>query len=516
MFLYENKKENTQATSDNNGSMLIGAIALVIAATFQKIWMRWIYFYHHNFEYIWFFVVVALLGLVVWRLFKLKNIHQRLIEKISKIVSLNALARKCGGVFVGHAEHMPLLLPNQLRLEHVQIIGATGRGKTKSVIIPWIEQDFLSNKKIILIDGKGDLGLKDDLIKRLGETEKIIHFNMNDSQRASSTNPLKYGSPQQITDRIFNSFNFEDEYYKGVQYDTCLKITRALVEVDNEVTFKNIYRCLCDDDFLGEVIKHIKSETLKRDLTNYLAKPKKDRDQNHMGLMTQIGPFADGELSHLVSGKIDDVPFMSIADLLLAKTDYQLIIVSLPTLSYQEMGKALGKMLLQELAWAIGERQKGGKDDFVSVFLDEFSSFAYAEFVQVLNKARSAGVAIHLSHQSMGDLWSISKEFGDIVNTNTNVKILLGLNDPTAADYFASHIGTRRTEKITERAKENGLFSKNLEKIGEGSVREVEEYIIHPNTLKSLSPGEGVLFTRTPEGMLATQVEFRKLQNGDV
>lgn len=502
MFSYDNKKENNPKNEGPPAGVLL---LLPVCAVAPKIWAWFLDFHMRYFEFIYFVPVIGLLVFVVFRLRKFRKTHKRLIDKVSKIKSL--MKDRAEGVFVGTADGVPVFLPDHLRLEHVQIVGATGRGKTKSVILPWLIKDFKAGKRIVLIDGKGDLSLQDDIRAMIGEGE-VVHFNMDDVLTPSTTNPLRSGTPQQIVDRIFSSFDFEDEFYRGLQYDVCLKIVRLLKEVDGEVTFRSLRGCLTDDDFLSEKTKSIQNETLAKEIVRMLSQPKKEREKNMMGLITQIGPFADGELSELVNGRVDGKAFMSVSELLLEKPEYRMILVSLPTLSYQSAGKALGKMLLQELAWAVGERQQGAEKNFTSVFLDEFSSFAYPEFVQILNKARSAGVAIHLSHQSMGDLWSVSKEFGDIVNTNTNVKILLGLNDPVAADYFASHIGTQTTEKLTERAEDKGMWGRRLEKSGELSIREVEEYIIHPNDLKSLSPGEGVILVRTPEGPLACEITF--------
>ncbi len=508
--MYKNKNDEVKQTTGNDGALAFMAVAIVLCAAAPKIWTWFLHFHMRHFEFIYAIPIVGVLVFLVFRLKKIRKTHERLIEKVSKIKSL--MADWTGGVFVGRADGVPVLLPDRLRLEHVQIVGATGRGKTKSVILPWLVEDFKKDKKIILIDGKGELALAKDIRAIIGEEwDRVVHFNMDDVLTPSTTNPLKSGTPQQITDRIFSSFDFEDEFYRGLQYDVCLKIVRLLKEVDGDVTFRALRQCFTDDEFLSEKAKSTTNEVLKREFERLLFQSKREREQNMMGLITQIGPFADGELSELVNGRIEDKAFMSISEMLLEKPNYRMILISLPTLSYQAAGRALGKMLLQELAWAVGERQQRGSQDFTSVFLDEFSSFAYPEFVQILNKARSAGVAIHLSHQSMGDLWSVSREFGDIVNTNTNVKILLGLNDPVAADYFASHIGTRTTEKLTERAEDKGMWSRNLEKSGELSIREVEEYIIHPNDLKSLSPGEGVILVRTPEGPLATEITFPRV-----
>lgn len=505
MFFNDSKNENSKKSDGPPAGVLL---LLPFCALAPKIWAWFLDFHMRYFEFFYAIPVIGILVFVIFRLRKIRKTHRRLIDKVSKIKSL--MADWAGGVFVGRADGVPVCLPDRLRLEHVQIVGATGRGKTKSVILPWLVKDFEAGKRVILIDGKGELALANDIRAKIGE-EGVVHFNMDDVLTPSTTNPLKSGTPQQITDRIFSSFDFEDEFYRGLQYDVCLRIVRLLKEVDCEVTFRALRQCLTDDDFLSEKAKLTKNEVLGNEIARLLAMPKKEREQNTMGLITQIGPFADGELSELVNGRIQGKAFMSISELLLEKPDYRMILVSLPTLSYQSAGAALGKMLLQELAWAVGERQQGGSQDFTSVFLDEFSSFAYPEFVQILNKARSAGVAIHLSHQSMGDLWSVSKEFGDIVNTNTNVKVLLGLNDPVAADYFASHIGTRTTEKLTERAEDKGMWGRDLKKSGELSIREVEEYIIHPNDLKSLSPSEGVILVRTPEGPLATEITFPRV-----
>ena len=51
-----------------------------------------------------------------------------------------------------------------------------------------------------------------------------------------------------------------------------------------------------------------------------------------------------------------------------------------------------------------GSGANGKSFPFTPVYLDEFSSFVYPGFEQILNKARSANVAMHICHQSVGDL----------------------------------------------------------------------------------------------------------------
>jgi len=59
-------------------------------------------------------------------------------------------------IYVGRAAlGQALAIPNEIRCGHVQVVGATGRGKTESVIVPWMLQDTIQERGSILIDGKG-------------------------------------------------------------------------------------------------------------------------------------------------------------------------------------------------------------------------------------------------------------------------------------------------------------------------------------------------------------------------
>jgi type IV secretory pathway TraG/TraD family ATPase VirD4 len=215
----------------------------------------------------------------------------------------------------------------------------------------------------------------------------------------------------------------------------------------------------------------------------------------------------------LVNGTDDSSAYASISDLVLTEPKPPVaLLILLPTLKYQAIGHQLGKLLLQELGWAIGERASRIREPhFLPVFLDEFSAFAYDGFQQILNKARSSNVALHLSHQTLGDLTSVSEAFAMGVNGNTNVKCFLGLNDPDTADYFARHLGTKTEEKETERGQKHFLF-RGTEKTGDVSIREVESYQVHPNRLKNFTRGMGVLHMPGETQNITEEVQFAPIR----
>lgn len=431
--------------------------------------------------------------------------------KSDRVFHLSKVWNDDDAVFIGTTtDRTAIHLPDKTRTGHVQIIGATGRGKTESLILPMMVRDLRRGKSAILIDGKGDQELA-QRIKQQAPNVNLITFDLGDLQNSANTNPLKVGTSQQITDRILAAFDFKDEYYRNLQYEITSAMVELLHEQKEEVTFQKLYGLFTCDEKLSELVSRCQDEFLQARLVKWLSENRTGRDQNNSGIISQLGQFARGEVSHLVNGGEKSFCLGE----LLADTQIKqfAVVILIPTLLYQEMALKLGKLFLQEIAWAVAARKK---KVFTPIFLDEFSSFVYQGFLGILNKARSSGIALHLSHQSLGDLEMISPEFAKAINTNTNVKCLLGLNDPMTADFFAKHIGTITEEKVTERANKDGIL-KSREMTGEMSIRDVEAYRIHPNKLKLNTRGKGVIQFQLPDGgEILEEVQFEALSKEEV
>jgi type IV secretory pathway TraG/TraD family ATPase VirD4 len=419
-------------------------------------------------------------------------------------------------VYVGETpEGNPIALRDNVRCGQVQIVGATGRGKTESVVIPWLIQDIIQNKVTILMDAKGDQSIlkridrvyRDHRVKREG----LVWFDLSDVEGSFKTNPLKYGTAQQITDRIFSTFNFENLYFKSVAYEATLLVVEVIQSktTKTEVTFEKVYDALTDDENLTELISSA-TEGLQRRCLKYLNEPFRARQEKLSGLVSQLQTFAKGELAPLLNGGNEKVFSLSetLVPGLTANVTPMTVAIFIPTLLYQETAAAIGKMFLQEIAWAVALREKRDFKYFTSIFLDEFSSFVYPGFISLLNKARSTGCALHLSHQSLGDLEAVSPEFAKAVHSNTNVKCVFGVNDPDTADFFAKHFGTKDTERTTERVNRKSFG--DLEKTGMMSLRQAEIYKIHPNRLREYSQGMGVISLVYQGRAITEEIQFAR------
>lgn len=403
-----------------------------------------------------------------------------------------------------------LYLSDKERSSHVQVIGTTGSGKSHSVVVPWTIRDLQRGHSSIIIDGKGSSDLPNQVFSIIDNAMiecQILHFDLGDIENSIKMNPLMHGSPQQVTDRIFSSFEFLDPYYRSIQYDICGYLIQLIQRNSEVVSFKLLHELLTNDAALSKQLEAINdNDDLKIQLKNHLREPAKDRKNKLSGLTSQLSPFAIGEVSSLVNSDSSEL-----VNVMLGDNAVKCLIVSIPTLKYQKLGHQLGKMLLQELSWCVSKRENLTSKEFISVFLDEFSEFAYDEFISVLNKARSAKVGLHLCHQSLSDLTKVSDSFTRGINTNTNIKCVLGLNDPETADFYARHFGTTSTVKLTEQVQEIGWFRKK-EETGKGSMREVEEYKVHPNVLKELYEGNGVIHLPTRNGSVTERIKFKPIE----
>jgi type IV secretory pathway TraG/TraD family ATPase VirD4 len=85
-------------------------------------------------------------------------------------------------------------------------------------------------------------------------------------------------------------------------------------------------------------------------------------------------------------------------------------------------------------------------------------------------------------------------KFQDRIEANSNTVIVSGVKSSEDAEYFAGMLGTRTVKKETAQVEEGFLAPKRT---GMKSIRDVEEYVVHPNRLKDLQQGEVFTVLRT-------------------
>ncbi|MGE0632166.1 MAG: hypothetical protein AB7O96_07140 [Pseudobdellovibrionaceae bacterium] len=245
-------------------------------------------------------------------------------------------------------------LRQEFRTMHTQVIGTTNAGKSESTVIPKAVKDIQNGSGILLIDGKADGRFLDKLyayVKKYKRENDFRLFSLGNIEASSSFNPLRGESPQAVTERVFSSFRFENEYYRNVQYKYFLGVIKLIFEQKEVPTFSLVKQLLTDMEVLSPWIQASTDEGLKKDMTAFMNLAAREREEKISGLETALSNFTSSEIGTLFEETEDRI------DLDEAMEKNQILYFQLPTMLYPFLGEATGRLVLQCFQSAIAKRQ---------------------------------------------------------------------------------------------------------------------------------------------------------------
>lgn len=380
----------------------------------------------------------------------------------------------------------PIYLPDSIRSRHVHIIGSTGSGKTESVVLSLLKQDVERGLGSIVLDAKGDHSFLSAL--RTFVPEKRLHvFDLGDKD-SPGFNPLAAGTPEEASQRLFGALTWSEEFYRSKARGR-LKELFALHD--------NNYR---RNPTLVELSQYLHTSASLAASLGIERSQKEQEFSDLSGLRDQISCLATGSLASLLSSNTE----IRFDESSRGKVFY----FRLQSLVEPETVQMVGRLLVGSLSHLSGMAHRTGAEEgqkrpFVPVYLDEFASFACPAFTDLISKARSAGFALHFSHQSLGDLDNVSPAFRNQIADNSSTKIVMRTPDPDSAEYFSRTFGTHLYQKVTHRVRQ-ASEDKLSEMVGEGSQREAHQFRVSPDLIKSMATGMGAVLIAhgedTPNG----------------
>jgi type IV secretory pathway TraG/TraD family ATPase VirD4 len=486
--------------------LLTGFLGVVVFYKFKR--ALWVFYIQHRIA-----IAVIITALILRVYFWTKSKILKRFEAADHILEITTAAPDEDAVFAGLTKNgKRVSIKHIYRRMHTQVVGTTNAGKTESIIIVWAVDDIRRDRGLIIIDGKSDKSLLNKLYayaKRHGREQDVRILSLCDVGISHTFNPLIGGSPLEVTERVFQALNFENEYFKSLQYEAMLHtliIFEACKVIATPVRVIEFLRSPAQVSHLSVLAG--KKQQLDWAL-DFARLTREEREQRTSGLLSQLQAFAVGETAQIFNAEKPDI------DLEQALQSNQIIYCQLPVLKVPALGKMTGKMILQCLQGAISSRHLGRheKMDYFSVYLDDFTEYLTEGFVSLLNKSRSAKVSVVFAHQALGDLASLGEGVRNSILTNANLKVIMRMNESESAEYFSGVIGTTETNKLTERQKSD-LFGAS--KTGEASVRAVEEYKFHPNLFKQqMGVGDAVVLIPHEKGSLPVQLKLAKLPDLD-
>lgn len=434
-------------------------------------------------------------------------------NRILRTSELSSVTQKdATSVFLGLDETgKEVHLKQASRISHAQVIGTTNAGKTESIILPWAIQDIENKSGLLIVDGKGDKSFLNKLyayVVKAGRAKDFRLFSLVHIDPSSTFNPLVGGTAAEIAQRVFSSFPIDHPHYRAVQSNMFQALLTLIMDKEAVPTFHLVHRMLADKATLAQWLKDYErtneSNFLYLEAFNNL--PSNERNREVSGLDANLMHFVTGVSAPLFNTEKPQINFEEVLN------DKLICYFQLPSMYCPFLAEATGKLVLQSFQQAVSKLQVTGQGEpsFFSCFVDDIQDYIYSGFSALLNKARSANVGVVLSHQALGDLDKVGPDFRNVVATCTNIKVIMRTTEPETCDYYAKTFGTRKAEKVTERQKRSLLFTT---KTGDGSAREVEQYIFHPNLMREMERGQGIITIPHPKGIKGQIVRFRMRPN---
>ncbi len=369
----------------------------------------------------------------------------------------------------------PLYLKEIDFKRHSFIVGATGFGKTNLISI--LQENSLKNKRpIIFFDPKGDMKALTEF-KALCESQNRRCFIFSERYPDSiKLNPFKSGTISQVSDRIMSAFDWSEEHYT-------MSCHRSLNTV------------------LAKIVKDGKIFNLKR-IYDYLLEIETKENTGIIGRLENILKSDFGKLlSHDEGLTFDEIRQQRVC-----------LYIGLSTQGYGRMAIAVGRLFLGELLFnsydSLGQldNPEAGLTNPISVFFDEFGSLVTPEFIELQNKCRGAGIELTMAVQTPADIDRVNPDLTKQVVENSGNLFILKQRLDTSAAFFSENIGTINTKKHTHTTEDGETQSK-------GSVREVNEHLVHPNIIKNLKIGQCILLQQVPVGKInLVNIRNRKIE----
>ena len=407
------------------------------------------------------------------------------------------------GKFKGGFSNSEFNITYDMLKHHVHVLGASGFGK--SVFLFHIVADLIrKGRGLLFVDLKADIETVRQVIalaREAGRLEKLKFFSCANPEISSFYNILGRGNANQLADRIMSSLIWSEEFYKNESASILIKVLIPLVWIRDNTDFKphlgTLLAAIKNPDSLMDLKRMIDAKEVStyshlEEVDRYLRE--KDTYKNLQGLRTQL----EAILLTDFGAKLCPIQGCKTIDIYEAVKNTEIVYFLLDSRRYSQSAKSLGRMILEDLKAASGEIDgtvSPTKRQAFNIIIDEFADMASDDFISFLDRARSSGMGTVIAHQEISDLKRISPETADRLMhlTSTTVSFLTKL--PDSAEKIAAMAGTKTSWKITEKAQH--FLGQNF-KSGDVSLREVEEFNLHPNTLKKLTVGEAVAIAKYP------------------
>lgn len=363
------------------------------------------------------------------------------------------------------------------------LLGATGSGKTVVQVLlalAAIRRGF----GVIYIDPKADDFVRDQLCAAAERAGR--RFLVWDPQGETVYNPYDRGSNTEIADKLLAAEVFTEPHYQRLAQRYIGHVVRALRLAGVPVTLATVVEHMHTGRLSSLTRKMTPADA--RLLLGYLETLTPQQERDLAGARDRLAILAESDVGHL----LDPASGGEQIDLSESLDRGDVVIFRLEADRRPLAAEMLGAAIIQDLVAICDERQHGQHRPGL-VLIDEFSAFGAPQTRRLFGRGRGGRLSQLLGTQEAADLGPVGTNAagggeGILAQVAGNIEVLLcgRQNMPASAELAAAIAGTRGAWITTQQthAPAAGLLT------GLGSRSRGREYVIHPDTIKSLDVGE--------------------------
>ena len=381
----------------------------------------------------------------------------------------------------------PLWLDDGQLNQGVSVYGATGSGKT-TTLNRFILHALRTQKPLIVLDGKGDMAWANTIGQwTMTHGRMFHHWSV---QGPATWNPLKHGAPTELKDKLIGLTDWSEPHYRYAAERFLQALFSAMLSAQIPVTLTTVA-----DYFLGgsnaliSLARHAGSSGAP--LLSALDAMASDRSLASAvyGLAQRVAVLAESDAGPY----LEDGPAGIDLREVLQDPAGSVVVFTLPALQYSEFVPLLGALVLLDIRTAIAHFYRQQRRTAALLVVDEFGAFASDQALTILAQSRGSGLGTIIATQDPEDYARVDPHLPYQVFANTAVKIVHRLDNPNSAELAARAFGTQKAHELTHQIRNDrqalGLM---------GTVRAVDEFIVHPQIIKTLPVGLAAVSIKVP------------------
>jgi hypothetical protein len=369
--------------------------------------------------------------------------------------------------------------------QHISVLGKMGSGKTTTAA-RLIEGALTAGWAVVIIDAKGFGSLRlvaQRFAERFGVPFRLV---APDDPESLKYNPCS-GTPSQISNKLIGAFNFgaDAEIYKNIALEVIPVLIRALRAADRPVTLANLFRSLSAEGMVGLTRSIPESHDVLRDHVRDMSDRRAPYPAAYAGMRGRFGALLEGMYGQLFTVDADD-DAERFLDMSSAFTDGGgVTYISLPAMEAAEDVELMARVLAQDIKQVAAARIARGETGYALLVLDEFAGLREAtQLNDLLLQAREARICCAVCSQFLPNLMEAPALRHALLSAGMFISHQCSSED---AEAIAGLFGTQKAVELTNQVDyATGASEK-------GSMRQVDEYRVHPNELRDLARGTAAI-----------------------